>query len=72
LRCESCVAFQQGEAGYLGCDASYPGSARGTRSARDLRYSEGQLVLTDFALAPIVAVNRLQLDLSGSEQEDFA
>jgi autotransporter translocation and assembly factor TamB len=66
------LAFQQGEEGYLGCESlRIPGIGTWNQVRAGLRYSEGQLVLTDFALAPIVAVNRLQLDLSGSEQGRF-
>jgi hypothetical protein len=66
------LALQQGEQGYLAC-ASLRIPALGTwnQLRAGLRYNQGRLELTDFALEPIVAVNRLQVDLSGSEQGRF-
>jgi autotransporter translocation and assembly factor TamB len=70
------LAFQQGEEGYLACESlRIPALGTWHQLRAGLRYNQGQnqgqLELSDFALAPIVAVNRLQVDLSGSEQGRF-
>ncbi len=66
------LGFQQGEDGYLACESlRIPAIGTWNQLRAGLRYNQGQLELTDFALEPIVAVNRLQLDLSGSEQGIF-
>jgi autotransporter translocation and assembly factor TamB len=63
------LAFQQGEEGYLACEAlRVPAVGAWNQIRAGLRYDRGQLELTDFALEPLVAVNRLEVDLSGSEQ----
>ena len=66
------LGFQQGEEGYLACESlRIPALGTWNQLRAGLRYNQGQLALTDFALEPIVAVNRLQVDLSGSEQGMF-
>ena len=66
------LAFQQGEEGYLACESlRIPAVGTWNQLRAGLRYNQGQLELTDFALEPIFAVNRLQVDLSGSEQGRF-
>ena len=68
----SALAFQQGEEGYLACESlRIPAIGMWNQLRAGLRYNQGQLELTDFALEPIFAVNRLQVDLSGSEQGRF-
>ena len=65
-------AFQQGEEGYLACDLlRIPALGTWNQVRAGLRYNQGQLDLTDLALEPIVTVNWLQLDLSGSEEGRF-
>ena len=66
------LALQQGEEGYLACESlRIPALGTWDQLRAGLRYNQGQLELSDFALEPIVAVNRLQVDLSGSEQGRF-
>src|SRR6266436_4213639 len=66
------LQFHQGETGYLGCDTlRIPGIAVWNQLRAGLSYTQRKLVLSDLALAPLLAVNRLYLDLSGSEQGTF-
>ena len=66
------LQFQQGKTGYLACDTlRIPGVAVWNQLRAGLSYTQKKLVLSDLALAPLLAVNRLYLDLSGSEQGTF-
>ncbi|HEV3210485.1 MAG TPA: translocation/assembly module TamB domain-containing protein [Chthoniobacterales bacterium] len=66
------LQFHQGETGYLACDTlRIPGIAVWNQLRAGLSYTQKELVLSDLALAPLLAVNRLYLDLSRSEQGTF-
>jgi autotransporter translocation and assembly factor TamB len=66
------LQFDQGKTGYLACETlQIPGIGTWNQVRAGLNYTENKLVLSDLALAPLLAVNRLQLDLSGSEQGTF-
>src|SRR6516225_8014458 len=66
------LQFEQGKTGYLACDTlRIPGVAVWNQLRAGLSFTQKKLVLSDLALAPLLAVNRLYLDLSGSEQGTF-
>ena len=66
------MQFHQGEAGYLACETlRIPGVGAWNQLRAGLNYDQNKLSLSDFALAPLLTLNRLQLDLSGSEQGVF-
>jgi hypothetical protein len=66
------LQFHQGETGYLACDTlRIPGIAVWNQLRAGLSFTKKELVLSDLALAPFLAVNRLYLDLSRSEQGTF-
>jgi autotransporter translocation and assembly factor TamB len=67
------LQFHQGKAGgYLACDTlRIPGIGVWNQLRAGLTFTQKKLVLSDLALAPLLAVNRLSLDLSQSEQGTF-
>ena len=66
------LAFQQGEEGYLACESLHlPAVGEWNQLRAGLRFNQGRLELTDLALEPILTLNRLEIDLSGSEEGIF-
>src|SRR6516162_5345071 len=66
------LQFEQGKAGYLACETlRIPGIDTWNRLRAGLSYTKNRLALRDLELAPILAIKRLQLDLSASEQGTF-
>src|ERR1700730_12755438 len=66
------LQFQQGQTGYLACETvRIPSLAVWNQLRAKLSYTRNELVVSDFALNPLLVINRLGLDLSGSEQGTF-
>jgi autotransporter translocation and assembly factor TamB len=66
------LQFRQGETGHLACETlRIPGIGVWNQLHAGLSYTQNQLLVSDLALAPLLAVSRLQLDLSGAEQGTF-
>src|SRR5262249_11931567 len=66
------LQFHQGKAGYLSCDMlRIPGIGVWNQLRAGLSYTQKELAISDLDLAPLLAVNRLYLDLSRSEQGTF-
>ena len=66
------LQFDQGTAGYLACETlQIPGIGTWNQLRARLSYTKNRLALRDLELAPILAIKRLQLDLSASEQGTF-
>jgi autotransporter translocation and assembly factor TamB len=64
--------FDQRKAGYLACETlRIPGTGAWNQLRAGLSFTQNQIALSDLALLPLLAVNRLQLDLSASEQGTF-
>jgi autotransporter translocation and assembly factor TamB len=66
------LQFDQGKTGYLACETlQIPGVGTWNQLHAGLSYAQNQLALSDLDLAPILAINRLKMDLSASEQGTF-